>query len=582
MKKLHLLSFFVFVLVIAAIPAAGQQNRVVDVSVSGIDGALLENVLSRLSLMRLQNSEEVTESMVQGSYGKSEEEIRTALEPFGYYSPVVDKSITRDGNLWQVRISVVPGPPVSVVERDLQLEGEGRDNRTLVDAASSFPLQQGDILDHQRYKKGKAGLSSAAVAEGYRDASFSRSIVEVDRQERTARIFLTLDTGPRYLFGETTFAADFLSEKLLRRMLPYSEGDPFSPRKIVQMRQSFLNSDYFSQVEVRTGDAGTGEAAVPVFIDLTPKNRHKYGLGIGYGTDTGIRGTLEWTDRLVNRYGHQFKLRLQPSERKSEYGMVYTIPVNDPRRDRLSLLGNWLREYYDNTETEAWRTSISYDHIAENGEYSIYLEFLDEDYEIGLETGHATLLKPGMSLTWRVADDRLKTRKGISATLNVTGANEDIASDVTFLQASLYSKGIFTFWRQWRIIGRAQVGGTLVDTVSDLPPSLRFYAGGDQSVRGFAYKSIGPADSAGNIVGAKHLVSYSLELERKLFGNWSGALFFDSGDAPNALTDLNMKNGAGVGIRWNAPFGQVRLDVANAVSEGKTSWRIHFNVGADL
>jgi translocation and assembly module TamA len=176
----------------------------------------------------------------------------------------------------------------------------------------------------------------------------------------------------------------------------------------------------------------------------------------------------------------------------------------------------------------------------------------------------------------------LKTKNGIRVTADLTGANEDVVSDATFLQGSLSAKAILSFFEQWRVIGRFHLGATLIDTLSDLPPSLRYYAGGDQSVRGYAYKSIGPTDAAGNVVGAKHLVVYSLELELTLFGNWSAALFFDSGDAPDELIDLSMKNGAGIGIRWNAPFGQVRLDVADALSEGESSWRIHFTVGADL
>ena len=156
------------------------------------------------------------------------------------------------------------------------------------------------------------------------------------------------------------------------------------------------------------------------------------------------------------------------------------------------------------------------------------------------------------------------------------------ASDISFSQALLSSKAILTFFEQYRVIGRFQLGGTLVDNVVDLPPTLRFYAGGDQSVRGYEYKSIGLTDPAGNILGGSHLITYSLELERTLFDNWSAALFFDSGDATNSLAELNMRNGAGIGLRWNAPFGQVRLDVANAISENDNSWRIHFNVGADL
>ncbi len=559
-----------------------QQKPAAEVSVTGIDGVLLENVLSSLCLVTQRVGDRQAGSMVRRCYDMADAEIEKALEPFGYYSPTIRKSMLQEDTVWKVHLDISPGEPVRITEVDIQLSGQGMDDPSINDAVSGFSLGEGDVLDHQLYEQGKKVISSKAITAGYRDALFTKSTVEVDRKQLAARILLTLDTGPHYLFGATTFEADFLSHGLLNRMLPFKEGDAFSPRKIVQLRQAFLNSDYFSRVEVETGDPAAGTQDIPVLIRLSPKKKHRYGLGAGYGTDTGFRGSLEWSNRLVNKYGHQFNMQLQPSERKSNFGAVYTIPVNDPKTDRLSLHGRWEKELYDNTETEQINTAVSYDHIRKNGEYSIYLEFLDEDYEIGSETGHATLMKPGIRTTWRLTDDRLRTRNGISATLDLTGASQEIVSDATFVQASFYSKAIMTVFDEWRIIGKVQLGATLVDSISDLPPSLRFYAGGDQSVRGFAYKSIGPTDPQGDVVGASHLVAYSLELERKLFGNWSGALFFDSGDATNSLTDLNMKRGVGAGLRWNAPFGQVRLDVANGVSEGKSSWRIHFNVGADL
>ena len=574
--------FFVVCTMTITSTAFGQQSKVIDVSVSGIDGALLANVLSVLSMVQHQSNERMTENMVRRSYNKADEEIKKALEPFGYYSPEIKKNLSKEGTLWKVQVSVFPGDPVRIVELDIQLTGSGKDDQSLLEMLSIFPLHQGDILDHELYAKGKKELSSKAIAAGYRDAQYTRSIVEVDRQKFNARIVLSFDTGPQYLFGATTFDADFLNEGLLHRILPYTDGDSFSPKKIIQLRQTFFNSDYFSKVEVKTGDVAPGSYSVPVFISLSPKNPNKYGLGIGYGTDTGVRGSLKWTNRRVNSYGHQFNLQLQPSERKSNFGAVYTIPLYDPIKDKFALLGKWENETYDTTETELKKISVSYDHIGKKLDYSIYLAYLDENYEIGQKTGNALLLMPGITSTWRLADNRLKTRNGFRVSIDLTGSNENIVADTDFFQASLNGKGILTFFEQWRVIGRFQLGGTLVDTISDLPPSLRFYAGGDQSVRGYEYKSIGPTDPAGNVLGGTHLITYSLELERQLFDNWSAALFFDSGDATNSLTDLNMKNGAGVGIRWNAPFGQVRLDVANAISEDENSWRIHFNVGADL
>ena len=565
--------------------AFGQNaTKVVDVSITGLEDPLLGNVQSSLSVFKHQDDERMTESTVNHLYKKIEPEVKKALEPFGYYAPDIQKEIRKEGNVWFVDIRIAKGEPVLISEVDIRITGAGKDDESLRKEISrfKFPLRQGDILDHQQYEKGKKSLSSKVIAFGYRNVIFKKSLLRVNRRQLSAKIELILDTGPRYMFGKTEFDVDFISTRLLNRMLPYKEGEPYSPRKIVQMRQAFLNSDYFSQVDVSIADVPHGELEVPVKISLRQKNPNKYGIGVGYGTDTGLRGSLEWTNRLLNKYGHQFNMLIQPSERKSNFGIVYTIPIYDPRSERVSLLGKWEKEYFDTTETEARYATVSYDHIGEKNEYSIYLEYLDEDYEIGLENGHATFLYPGFKTTWRWADDRLKTKRGLRLGLEVKGGSQDIMSDASFVQTSVKSKAIVSFLSQWRVIGRFDLGWTNVEDVKDLSPSLRFYAGGDQSVRGFDYKSIGPTDAEGNVTGGSHLLTYSVEIERLLFGSWSAAIFFDSGDAMNSLSDLDLHNGIGAGIRWNAPFGQVRIDVANGVSETDNSWRLHFNVGADL
>ena len=562
--------------------AFGQENLHIEVSVSGLEKALEKNVLSRLSIVKLKDNPRLTDFLFQQLIKESARETASALQPFGYYSPEINVYQKRVDNVWQVVIDVKPGAPVIISSITVHVTGAGQQEEQILKAVDRFPLGQGDKLDHQLYKKGKKALTSKVIDLGFKDVAFTRHSVEVNRENRSAVISLVLDTGPVYRFGPTTFNADFLTQGMLSRMLPYSEGDPYNPRSLVQLRQSFYNSEYFSQVEVIAGDPDRESLAIPIKVTLERGLRNKYGFGVGYGTDTGIRGKIDWTNRRLNRYGHQLNLIFQPSERKSYFGGIYTVPIKNPRRERLSWLVKWEKEDFENTETEQRSISLSYDYIRQEGEHSVYLKYLDEDYDTGWETGKATLLMPGLKSTIRVADDRLMTIKGIRATLDVTGAGNKILSDTTFVQASLSTKAIYTFYTDWRLIGKFNAGGTLIDTIYDLPPSLRFYAGGDQSVRGYAYKSISPRDPFGNVLGGRYLLTYSVEIERTLFDNWSGALFFDSGDTFNAFENLAMKNGAGFGIRWNAPFGQVRLDLANALSEGGNSWRIHFNVGADL
>jgi translocation and assembly module TamA len=165
--------------------------------------------------------------------------------------------------------------------------------------------------------------------------------------------------------------------------------------------------------------------------------------------------------------------------------------------------------------------------------------------------------------------------------VEVKGADKNIISDATFAQAQAGMKAIASVFDKWRLIGRFTLGGTAVDSIDELPPSLRFYAGGDQSVRGYAYKSIGTTDASGTVIGGRYLLVGSMEVERKVNDMWSVAAFYDTGQAMDSL-NVDLKKSVGIGGRVALPFGQIRLDIAMPLLEEEHAFRIHFNIGADL
>jgi len=569
-------------LAVVAGPSPVFAQPPVIVSISGdLTEDHRQNIRSHLSLTRLPENEMPSEALFNRLYGKARQEAAKALEPFGYYTPEIETTHRWQDGSHQIELTVATGPPVTIKEVEIVLSGPGTRDEALRRAADRFPLAPGDVLDHQVYEEGKDQLIAVALESGYHRAAFRNNRVEISKKAGSASMRLNLDTGPRYLFGPLTFAADFIDHDLLRKIAPVREGDPFSPKALTRLRQSLFNADYFKTVDLEYDLDRSVGAKVPVKVVLTPNLAHKYGIGLGYGTDTGARGTLEYTNRYINRLGHQLDVQLQPAQRKNNFGGTYTIPIGDPRKDRLSLTGKYETEEFDSTDTETLNATASHDHFREWGEYSTYLQFLDERYSTGPGTDRDALFIPGLkgSVFW--ADDRITTKRGIRFTATVIGSEETVLADTSFLQTTLRTKGIYTLFDQWRLLGRAEIGTTLVDDIYALPPTLRYYTGGDQSVRGYGYKKIGPVDVDGNIVGGKDLLTCSAELERSLFDAWSGAIFYDSGTAMNDFTNVTLHSGAGVGLRWNGVFGQIRLDVAKALDEEGT-WRIHFTMGADL
>lgn len=548
-----------------------------------INEAQQTNIRNFLSFSKLDPELPLSETMFAYYLDKVKKEASTALEPFGYYNPTIDVSGERAAQGWTVRVQVDPGKAVRVNTVDLNYSGDGAQERDLLRARDRFESSKGEVFNHSVYEQNKNSLLDLATELGYPRARYATSRVEVRRTDSSANIFLHLDTDIRYTVAALNFDSTYLDQNLLRKISPVHEGDALSPNALTAMRQALYDTNYFSTVDVNYNLEAATDGKVPVEVLTTPAPRNRYGFGLGYGTDTGARATLDYSNRYLNRKGHQLDVRLRPSERLSSFAGMYGIPIGDPSKDRLTINSAYQTESFANIDTTSWLTKVSREHNWKNGQIAVYLQYLDEQYDTGLRSGHASLLIPGISASLVFADNRINTGRGVRLWASLEGSEDKLLASTSFVQAKVGGKGIYTFFDDWRFITRGQIGTSWTDDLGDLPPSLRFYAGGDQSVRGFGYKKIAPRDEETNIIGGRHLMVYSVELERILFGSYALAAFFDSAAVMNGYSDYSMISGAGIGFHWNAPFGQLRLDLAAPVED--VQWktiRIHFTLGTDL
>lgn len=568
----------------AAENATRTKKESVQVHVEGkLSEAQSTNIRNYLSFSKLDPELPLSEGMFAYYLEKAKKEAATALEPFGYYNAKIDISGERSARGWSVRVKAEPGEAVRIDSLDLSYSGEGADEKNLLQARDKFGLSKGEVFNHSIYEQNKSSLLDLATELGYPRSRYETSRVEVRRSDNSADVFLHLDTGIKYTVADLDFNSTILDHELLQRISPVKKGDALSPHALTAMRQSLYDSNYFNTVDVNYDLAAAEDGKVPVEVLTTPAPRNRYGFGLGYGTDTGARATLDYSNRYVNRKGHQLDMRLRPSERLSSFAGMYGIPIGDPSKDRLTINTAYQTESFANIDTTSWLSKVSREHNWKNGQVAVYLQYLDEKYDTGLRSGHASLLIPGISGSLVFADNRINTRRGLRLWASLEGSEDSLLASTSFIQAKAGGKGIYTFFDDWRIISRGQIGTTWSDDLGDLPPSLRFYAGGDQSVRGYGYKKIAPRDKKDNIIGGRHLMVYSVELERILFGSYALAAFYDSAAVMNDFADYTMISGAGVGFHWNAPFGQLRLDLAVPVEDVQLKTiRIHFTIGTDL
>jgi translocation and assembly module TamA len=576
--------FCVFIAVLLATPGSSVEAAVpLEVEVSGITEPLLGNVNARLGILLHKDKPQLHVGAMRRLHHLAEEDIRSALAPFGYYNPLVKGSLVWKAETWYARYDIHPGQPVLIDEVEVRLLGEGRENSGLQEALSAFSLKKGDVLDQKRYEEEKKRLINVAFGEGFLQASFSERSLRIDRDRNSGSISLFLDSGPQYRFGPTASRQLILDGDLLQRYLPYQPGDPYRPAKLFELQSILYQTSYFSRVAVRGQVDLASDQAIPVEVDLEgPQHRNKYSLGMGYATDTGARVKVDWDNRLFNSAGHQAKATLQVGQLENVLAFHYRLPLHqDPRHQALTGSLAYQDKEWDGTTTQLFTASLSRDYSGPRYRLGGGVELRDEIYDVGETSGESLLLLPSLNVGAIFSDDLLNTKNGLQVSLGVIGGVEGIVSDVTFVQTTASGKAIISPFPDWRLIGRGSLGVIAVDSIDSLPPSLRFYTGGDNSLRGYGYKSIGTEDASGTNIGGRYLVVGSIEAERLVYHQWSLAAFWDVGTATDDL-NLDFFQGVGGGVRFRLPFGQIRLDVASAITEDGTPLRIHFTVGGDF
>ncbi len=573
--------FFCFLFVISAAQSGWCASSLI-VDVEGIKGRTYRNVLALLRINLYSQDSALTENEIRRLHRLAEEDITSALLPYGYYSSSVTSTLVKEDETWYARYLVNPGEPVRVRSFALTIHGEAGKTEELADARSLFALKEGDILEQPNYEKGKKVLLRRARSLGFLDAEFTTHEIRIYREQNEADIDLQIESGQRYLFGTTTSEQKIITEELLLRYLPYQKGDYFIRQKLYDLQRDLYRTDFFGSVVVESETTNKEGLSVPVLIRVEPlENYNRYSVGVGYATDTGAHALFEWENKLLNQYGHRANMSVMYGELEKHFRVSYRVPTADPRYNSVVFTGLLDQEMWDDTTTRLYSFSTAYEYATPKFHYAYSLEIRDEDYKVGVTKGHSLLLMPFFQGSYALADDIVKTTNGLRASVFITGSSDDIISDATFIKTRADGKFIFSPFDKWRIIGRGSLGGILVDSIEDIPPSLRFYAGGANSVRGYRYKTLGPEDESGTVIGGTFLLTGSLEAERAITDLWRASVFYDVG---NAMDDLkvDLAHGIGLGVGVALPFGQVRVELAYPLSDEGSSQFFYLTVGADL
>lgn len=553
-----------------------------EVAITGISGELLENARALVSLRRYEATE-LSPGRARRLHARAPAEIARALQPFGYYQPQIDSSLRLEDGVWRARYHVEPGEPVRVARVSLELAGDGEDDPELRALVRDFPLSEGDRADQRLYERGRDSLRRRAVDRGYLDARYRHQRIIVEPGTLEAAIELQLETGPRYRFGEVRMDQDILRPEFLQRFVPFERGDPYSSRGLLDLQYALDDSGYFSRVEIEPRRDQAEDLAVPVDVQLEPRARNRYMIGPGFGTDTGPRLRAGWENRRLNRRGHRAGVDIMVSPVINSLSARYVVPIANPATDNVTYRARVQREKIEDRDSRIQNVGVTQNRLFGRWQRALRLDFERERFEVGGDPERESdLLIPGAGLVYIRATDPVYPDRGLRWEAHLKGAHRDVVSDLSFAQLRTELRLIYRLHPRGRLLLRGEAGGSSVEEFAELPLSQRFFAGGDHSVRGFRYESLGPEDGDGDVVGGRHLVTASMEYEYRFARNWAAAVFHDQGNAFDKWDDFVLRETAGAGIRWLTPVGPLRLDVARPIDVGGGNYRLHLTLGGDL
>ncbi|MEZ7953121.1 MAG: autotransporter assembly complex family protein [Halioglobus sp.] len=555
-------------------------------SVVGIQGEQKKNVLAYLGAA--PESDENRRNFVVSARDK----VESALQALGYYQPEIEIDLQRTEPKWRLSIVVNAGEPVRVRDINIQILGAAANDDNFTRLTSDIGFSSGDVLHHGRFESFRENVLSLGQRRGYLRGEIVASRIEVQVEAGTADVMLWYESGPRLRFGEIIVDNTLIDSDLFDSMLTFQPGDYFDQVRLQELQSRLQRTNYFSSVIVLPQRKRSLGDRIPIMVNLQRAKRHSFDVGLGYSTDTEERMSLTWRTPRINRHGHSQQTRLVYSPINPSGRFTYSIPVSDPLTDVVQLWARVEENEFGDIDSRQNELGIKRETKNRNWIYGYSLRELNESWDIAGYNASNDYLLFGGSVSRRTHRGSIVDPEwGFSQLYTVEAAADQLGSDLDLLRFTAALRYVMTPVPRNRLVTRLDLGRVKIANGDrrDLAPSLAFFAGGSQSIRGYAYQSLGDeltvvepnGETKTLVVGGDRLVIGSLEYQYYFTATWRGALFVDAGDAFDR-GEFDAKVGAGFGVHYVTPVGAVRVELANSVSEDDPSWRLVFAIGAEF
>lgn len=562
--------------------ATAVQRVTVDFRITGLAEPELTNAYNWLGYVSEDQREGLVPNRMKALHDAAEKSIAKALQPYGYYRPTITKRLEGGPKDYFAYYQVQRGPAVRWIASEVRATGPGAE--ALAPRLQGLLPTPGRRLQHADYEEAKDQALARARDDGYLDASFTRSELRVDPEAGTAQALLELETGKRWFFGAVQIEGDArIDADVIERYLRFKPGEPYSQQKLTESQFALSDLDYFQDVEVRGRRRRQEGDRIPVLVRAVHSKSRRDDFGIGYGTDTGARASVGTEFRRFNTRGHKLKVAIQGSEKQSGLSSEYRIPTGHEPGEYWGIAGQASDERLNYGNETKFGLVGSLNRLAGDWDRRYYLKYQRSffDFDEG-EDNAVSVFAPGLTFSRQWLDDPAWAQRGFSLWVDTHAAQKGLLSSASFVQGRVRTKAALPLGKKGRLLGRVEVGATAAREFSKLPPDERFFAGGDQSVRGYGYQSIGASrDDNGGVIGGRYLNVFSIEAERAVRGDIGAAVFADAGGVGDTPYPT-LHYGVGVGVRYRAPFGSLQLDLAHPLDPDEPAVRLHLGVRVGL
>lgn len=587
-----------------------QEQRYVtwQLDIRGVDANLRALLRRHLDLARyeeLAEAERITRIELTRLMAAAPAQARKLLETEGHFNARVATQVLEPADrsaasiaskplALQVVVEIEPGVRTTVGEVRVEVQGPLAVDADAGDAEAvalierlraSWSLPRGSAYTQRGWADAKAGLIATGRTQAYAAIQLSGSVAQIDTEGERADLFVVLDSGPRFRFGELRFEGlDHVRPDAIEALVNFERGEPLKEQTLLDFQDRLVKSSLFDNVSVLYEPDPLLASAMPVTVRVSEQSLQQATFGVGASDLSGPRITLEHLHQRIAGVGWQAKTRLQLGRDAQSLSLDLTShPQPGPYRN---LIGAALtRTNASGLRVTNERLRLGRTQDTERIERLYFVEWqraMTRDLDSGLMTDDTKAATVNYHWVWRDLDHPILPTRGFSLSAETAAGRSYASTDNSGFFGRLTGRltGYWPLGASWYGQGRVQLGQVFARDTVAVPFTLLFRAGGDDSVRGYSYQTLGPKDANGSAVGGRVLGAGSIELARPFSAStpaWWGAVFVDAGNAAERWSDFRNAYGAGFGVRWRSPVGPLRIDLA--WGDQTQRWRLHFNVG---